>query len=670
MMAAIFDHLWQSTLVALGAGLLAMAFRRARASVRHGLWFAASVKFLVPFTALAALGGLLAPAVPPPGAPETVFIAQAAAPFSQFYAIAPVADAAAPVVHAAAPAAHGFDPALVLLGVWGLGCAAVLILWMARWAKVRSAVRHATPLAWSAPMPVLASSSLLEPGLVGLWRPVLIVPETLPDHLAQPEIEALVAHEACHLRRRDNLTAAIHMLVEALFWFHPLVWWIGARLIDERERACDEAVVRSGHDRAAYARSLLECCRLYLRSPLSCVAGASGSNLKTRVEMIMTARPFSPLPRSRKALLLASGLCAIGSPVAAGWLASPTGQQAAARVAVIASHALAVRTGHAASDAKSSPASPPKTIAVAQNEASPIPDPVVAGTSPEPGAPSPSPAGMDVSTSPLLIANVDVSRPSLIPVSAQTPDARLLLTAAAGAPGRVPGLLTSEPVWVRLPEQTWGERDNIYPYAAEGRNLPGRAVLRCRVKDRGGLERCVVLDESPAGQGFGNSALFLARQYRLRTTAADGTPVAGHLIDVTVHFTPKYFARIVDDAGRYDYSKPPQLVRWLVQPAGYALSPAPPPIYPTEAGKVGAAAEVVLDCRVKADGLLNDCGVAKEKPQGLGFARAALLAHLSLLRVGPRALDGTPTEGRTVEVRYVMNPPCWFPADNEQRRCG
>jgi bla regulator protein BlaR1 len=54
-------------------------------------------------------------------------------------------------------------------------------------------------------------------------------------------MEAMLAHELCHVRRRDNLTSAMHMVVEVVFWFHPLVWWIGVRLMEERERACDEA---------------------------------------------------------------------------------------------------------------------------------------------------------------------------------------------------------------------------------------------------------------------------------------------------------------------------------------------------------------------------------------------------------------------------------------------
>jgi beta-lactamase regulating signal transducer with metallopeptidase domain len=324
MFAAILDHLWQSTLFALAAGLLALVFRRAGAAVRYGLWFAASAKFLVPFAALAAIGRLLAPMGPPPAvaAADRVLVAQVAQPFSQPLPVHPAAS---------------FDPTLLLLALWALGCSLVLCVWAVRWARVRTILHSSRPLSWPAPMPVLASPSLMEPGLVGLWRPVLLIPESLPEHLGQAEIDALLAHETSHFRRRDNLTAALHMVVEALFWFHPQVWWIGARLIRERERACDEAVVRAGHDRTAYARSLVESCRLYLQSPLSCVAGASGSHLEIRVAAIMTAPASSPLSAARKILLLTAGLTALATPVAAGWLTSPAGRSTATRAAALVS---------------------------------------------------------------------------------------------------------------------------------------------------------------------------------------------------------------------------------------------------------------------------------------------------------------------------------------------
>src|SRR5690606_12845832 len=93
------------------------------------------------------------------------------------------------------------------------------------------------------------------------------------ERLSPPQLRAVLEHEICHVRRRDNLTAAVHMLVESLFWFHPLVWWIGARLLDEREQACDEAVIAAGIDRDAYGEGILEVCRYCIESPLPCAAG-------------------------------------------------------------------------------------------------------------------------------------------------------------------------------------------------------------------------------------------------------------------------------------------------------------------------------------------------------------------------------------------------------------
>ncbi len=349
-------------------------------------------QFLIPFAALAMLGRLIGPAIPLPAQakPEAAFIAEAAQPFSQpalsqgplaafpfahgpdLQAPLPTAVAQAPAQADAAPAvihaAPRLDLGLILLAVWSLGSAAMFVVWTVRWARLRKVLRSARRLDWPAPMPVLAAPSLVEPGLVGLWRPVLLVPQTLPAQLSPPEIDALLAHEACHLRRRDNLSAALHMVVEALFWFHPLVWWIGARLIDERERACDEAVVRAGHDRGAYARTLVEICRYYLQSPLDCVAGASGSDLKTRVEAIMTAPPTPPLSRSKKALLLAAGVCAVATPVMAGLLTTAEGQKVVARGAALASRAAPALMSPAAGQAAPDAGQAAKPVVLAQNE--------------------------------------------------------------------------------------------------------------------------------------------------------------------------------------------------------------------------------------------------------------------------------------------------------------
>ena len=163
----------------------------------------------------------------------------------------------------------------------------------------------------------------MEPGIFGIARPVLIWPEGISAHLEDAHLEAILAHEVWHVRRRDNLAAAVHMLVEALFWFHPLVWWLGARLVDERERACDEEVVAMGGERHVYAESILKVCEFCVGSPLACVSGVTGSDLKRRMVYIMTERIARKLDFGRKLLLSTAGVLALALPLVFGLVNAP-----------------------------------------------------------------------------------------------------------------------------------------------------------------------------------------------------------------------------------------------------------------------------------------------------------------------------------------------------------
>ncbi len=167
-------------------------------------------------------------------------------------------------------------------------------------------------------VPMLVSASLMEPGVFGIFRPVLLLPQGILERLPAEQLRAIVAHEMCHVRRRDNLTFALHMIVETLFWFHPAVWWIGARLIEERERACDEAVVQAGGAAQTYAAGILNVCKFYVESPVECVAGVTGADLKVRVARIMTGRGAFRLTWREKALLAVAVLMAAMAPVVLG----------------------------------------------------------------------------------------------------------------------------------------------------------------------------------------------------------------------------------------------------------------------------------------------------------------------------------------------------------------
>src|SRR5204863_9110273 len=165
---------------------------------------------------------------------------------------------------------------------------------------------------------MLLSRTCLEPGVFGITRPVLLWPEGISERLEDAHLEAILAHELWHVRRRDNLVGAIHIVVEAIFWFHPLVWWLGARLIEERERACDEEVLEMGSERQVYAESILKTCEFCVEAPLACVSGVTGADLKRRIVRIMSERVAERLGFGKKLLLLTICSTAVAAPVVLG----------------------------------------------------------------------------------------------------------------------------------------------------------------------------------------------------------------------------------------------------------------------------------------------------------------------------------------------------------------
>ena len=319
MIALVLEHLWQSTLFAGCALLLTLVLSGNRAKVRYLVWFAASVKFLIPFALLVGIG---AQVLRQPGSRTTQAEWVVVADRINRPLTAPAGFTPAQEVPASTAANN--IPA-VLLAAWGCGFVAVAVYWSVRWRAVRSLRRSAVPLLFGDRQPdvsILSASGLLEPGVFGLVRPTLLLPEGIVDRLSPEQLNAIIDHELCHLRRRDNWTAAIHMAVETIFWFHPLVWWLGSRLVDERERACDEEVLRRGGDPNVYAEGILNVCKFYVESPLPCVPGVTGSDLKKRIEAIMRNRSALRLSFAKKAALATAAAAALTVPILVGMQAA------------------------------------------------------------------------------------------------------------------------------------------------------------------------------------------------------------------------------------------------------------------------------------------------------------------------------------------------------------
>lgn len=308
MVAFLLTHLWQSTLVVLAAWALAHACRRNAAAVRYWIWLAASLKFLVPLTLLHQLGDSVGRSLPAPLPVDAALVESATTLFI-------------PSMPRSLGAPHDLlsQIAVVAAVVWALGAALVCVRWFLQWRSVRSLLAGAPQTFMDgAPAPLRITSTNLTPGVFGIFRPVLIMPRRLLQSLDTRQLQSVFAHEGCHIHRRDNLTAAVHRCVEAVFWFHPLVWWIGANLLRERETACDEAVIEEGHGQRAYAESILTACRLTVVGRCGPVAASTGGDLSQRLTSILSEQRVRPITSKRFAVLFSLATLVCFAPLAAG----------------------------------------------------------------------------------------------------------------------------------------------------------------------------------------------------------------------------------------------------------------------------------------------------------------------------------------------------------------
>jgi uncharacterized protein (TIGR03435 family) len=278
----------------------------------------ASVKFLVPFSLLVGLGARLPLRTAPVASPRSVSVVVNAigTPFPTTTTI----NRAVGTLQPPEQPSNRLPNALAAL--WFCGFFSCIGWWFLGWQQFRRAVRRGVPTdlegGGDIPVPVISSNEQIEPGVFGVFRPVLLLPAGIARRLTAEQLRAVVAHEMSHVRRRDDVANSIHMLAEALFWFHPLVWWIERRLVDEQERACDEEVLRQGGNPQVYAESILRICEFYVSSALICVPGITGSDLKMRVREIMRAGVRPRLSVTGRLLLYMAALLALAGPMVVG----------------------------------------------------------------------------------------------------------------------------------------------------------------------------------------------------------------------------------------------------------------------------------------------------------------------------------------------------------------
>jgi beta-lactamase regulating signal transducer with metallopeptidase domain len=147
--------------------------------------------------------------------------------------------------------------------------------------------------------PVLLLPARIPPMLwPGRRGPAMLMPESLLSDLGADELDALLAHELAHVRRRDHWVRLLEIAATALFWWYPVTWWARRALRRAEERCCDEWVLRVlPRSAQAYANGLLKSLSFVADSPLPAVASGLGpvEDLEARLKEILMTRPAPQL---------------------------------------------------------------------------------------------------------------------------------------------------------------------------------------------------------------------------------------------------------------------------------------------------------------------------------------------------------------------------------------
>ena len=342
----VANHLWQSTLFALLALCAAASLRRAPAVMRYLVWLVALFKFALPSALilfLAAQAGFDPSSISLRRyQPEssTINITPLLSPVTS---PAPEPSVAAPEVREVGPWGFvtveakpdaGGRLSGVLTCVWLAGCAALGLSWLRKSRRLSAAVRGGHELTRGREAEALRSvrgwfgmrrevrlvvtPAVSEPGVWGVWRPVILLPEGVTERLDDDELETVFMHELSHVERWDNLAGVFQRALCCLFWFHPVVWMIGRRLLAEREQACDDVVVRRGGASTVYANGIAKVCRYCMGWEVAGLAKATGSDLRQRIERIISNRAGQRVSSSQAAALAALTVGALTLSLASG----------------------------------------------------------------------------------------------------------------------------------------------------------------------------------------------------------------------------------------------------------------------------------------------------------------------------------------------------------------
>jgi beta-lactamase regulating signal transducer with metallopeptidase domain len=302
--------------------------RHIRATVRYWIWMLVIVKLLVPptFSLPTGVGHWLGPYVAPPAPAARQILGTAGSYETPRQTASPVmlarqsnagvaAARAEPVTSVAVPGEHlTWQGSAVLL--WGIGVLGFTVLVLRRVSFVRRLAAQGRPaqgdaidlldecrrrmnIRRSVRMKLLPGA--FSPAVCGLWRPTILLPQTLPARLTPDGLRTVLIHELAHVKRADLWVNCVQTILQIVYFYNPLVWLANAIVRRVREQAVDEmSLVALGAEARSYSPTLIDVAEMALgrASPALGLVGVAESkkSLEGRIRHMITR----PIPKTAR----------------------------------------------------------------------------------------------------------------------------------------------------------------------------------------------------------------------------------------------------------------------------------------------------------------------------------------------------------------------------------
>lgn len=326
---------WQIAVLAGLVGIVSLVCRRTTPSFRYWLWMIVLIRLCLPVNV----------GIPFGMGDDVRLAAEHSATTILYESVGAALSVSAPAGSASRanlPATPGIQPILsweiLLWWAWAVPAAAFAALVLYRNLRVRRLLKTCVPITRPDRLATLArcaeklgvrkpvrllglppSRRLPGPAVIGVLRPTVVLPAAMVESWSDDELEPILLHELAHIRRNDLLVNLIQILLQAMYFFHPVVWYVNARIRHEREMVCDDlAVLHSGGRQQRYGRSMLRVIEeTKTTAPALWASGAgimerhsalSGRILRMTANTYRAYRPLNRLSLAGLVVLAALGI--------------------------------------------------------------------------------------------------------------------------------------------------------------------------------------------------------------------------------------------------------------------------------------------------------------------------------------------------------------------------